>query len=228
MRQAPPDALPTGLVGEFEQQLGHAPIDVEQHEAADLLVHTAQAPGQLFEQREGDHRDLREDRLEVLAAQDDQRRVFHRDHMSRARFVVDQRHLAEKLARAHDRENDLAPVLADQDYFHLPIGHDVERVPRVVLEENDGVLRVGPLAGNLHDPLQVDGAELAKQRDFLEHRGSGHEALPSSGGCGEAQAYGLAPPVSIHRALQRLPPTHEASYISGLPAATTLSQGCEQ
>ena len=148
--------------------------------------------------------------------------------MRGARLVVDQRHFAEKLARAHHREYHLPAVFTDQDDFHLSLGDDVERVPRVVLEENDGVFRVGPLSRNLHDPLQVDGAKLAEQRDFLEDRGSGHEALPSSVGCGEAQAYALAPPVSIHRGGQRLPPTHEAGYICGLPATTTLSQGCEQ
>ena len=178
MRQTPPDALAAGLVGELEQQLGHPSVHVEQHQAADLLVHAAQSPGQLSEQREGDHRRLRENRLEVLPTQDHQGRVLHGDDVGRARLVVDQRHFAEELAGAHHGENDLASVFADQDHFHLALGHDIERVPRVVLEQDDGVLRIRPLPGHLHDPLQIGRAKLAEQRDFLEDCGSGHEALP--------------------------------------------------
>ena len=40
--QTASDALAIGLVGQIEEQLGDTPVDVEQHEAADLLVHAAQ------------------------------------------------------------------------------------------------------------------------------------------------------------------------------------------
>src|SRR2546430_5717451 len=141
MRQSPRDALPVGFVGEVEQQLRDTAVNVEQHEAADFLVHPAQPAGQLTQQRECDAGRMLEDALEILAPQDDQRRVLHRDHMGGAWLVVDQRHLAEEISFAEDRENDFAAVLADEDDFYLTLPDDVERITGVVLEEDDGILR---------------------------------------------------------------------------------------
>ena len=153
--QAARDALAVGLVGEIEQQLGHASVHIEEHQAADLLVDAAQAPGQLAQQRERDAGRVLEDALEIFAAQHEQRRVFHRDDVRGARLVVDQRHLAEELALAEDGQDDFSAILADQDDFDLALGDDVERVTGIVFEEDDGVLRVGAVARDFHHPLKV-------------------------------------------------------------------------
>ena len=115
-----------------------------------------------------------EDALEILAPQDDQCRVLHRDHMGGARLVVDQRHLAEEISFAEDRENDFAAVLADEDDFYLTLPDDVERITGVVLEEDDGVLGVGAVAGDFHHPLEVGGGKLTEEGNLLQHVGCRH------------------------------------------------------
>src|SRR5207302_8324498 len=122
-----------------------------------------------------------------------------------------------------------AAVLADEDDLDLAGGDDEQGVAGIVLEQDDGVLGIGAVPGDLQDPLQLGRGELAEQGDFLEDRGCGHESLPwRSGGSGEGQAYGFTVLVSIRHAILRLPPTYAAGYISALVAAPTPSQGCEQ
>ena len=115
-----------------------------------------------------------ENALEVFAPQYVQRRVLHRDDVRRAWFVVDQRHLAEELAFAEHGENDFAPVFADEDDLDLSFRDDIERVAGIVLEQDDGVLGVGTVAGDFHHPLQVCGGELAEQGNLLQHIGRRH------------------------------------------------------
>ena len=79
---------------------------------------------------------------EILAAQHEQVRIFHRDHVRRARPVVDERQLAEVLADAEHAEDDLAPVFTDEHDLDASLAHDEQRVAGIVLEENDAALRV--------------------------------------------------------------------------------------
>src|ERR1043165_3602714 len=114
--------------------------------------------------RERDAGRVLEDALKIFAPQYEQRRVLHRDHVRGARLIVDERHLAEELAFAEHRQNHLAAVFADEHDFDLPLGDDVERVTRIVFEQDDGVFGIGTVARNFHHALQIGGGELAEDR----------------------------------------------------------------
>jgi len=98
-----------------------------------------------------------------------------------ARLVVDQRHLTEEIPVAQHREDDLAPVLADEHHLHLAGRNDVQRVSRVVLEENHAVLGILALPGDLAETGQVGLREVGEERHPLEHVGRGHGSGPGMG-----------------------------------------------
>src|SRR5262245_13405905 len=153
-------------------------MNVQQHEAADLLIDAAQAARQLAQQRQRDAGGVFEDALEVLAPQHEQRRVFHRNDVRRARLVIDESHLAEELAFAEHGENDLSAVFSDEDDLHLPLRNDVQRIAGIVFEQDDGILGVGSVASDFYHPLQIDRSELAEHRNLLLHLGRGHSDAP--------------------------------------------------
>src|SRR5207248_10015122 len=110
-----------------------------------------------------------EDSLEVLAAQDIERRVLHRDDVRGTRLIVDQCHLAEELAFTKHGENYFPSVFADPDDFDLTLRDDVQRVAGIVFEEDDGVLGIRAVARDFHDPLEVNGGKLTEKWDLLQH-----------------------------------------------------------
>src|SRR5262249_22277603 len=161
-RQAAGDLRAAALLGEVEQELRYAAVDVEQHQAANLLVGAAQPLDQDLQELERDLRRFLQARLEIVAPQHEELRVLHGDDVGAARLVVDQRHLAEKVAVAHHREDDFAAVLADQHDLHLAGGDDVEGVARVILEKNDRILGVLPLARNFRKTRKFGLGEVAE------------------------------------------------------------------
>ena len=156
----------------------HAPVHIQQYQTADLLVHPSQAAGQLAQQDEGDPRGLCQEVLKVLTSDHEQAGVFHRDDMRGAGLVVDERHLAEEFARAHHRQNHLTAILADQHDLDLTVRDHVQRIPGIVLEQNDGVPRVGAFSGYGSDPIEIGRSQLAKERDFSEDVGNRHGGHP--------------------------------------------------
>ena len=113
------------LRAEIEQEPGDATRHIQQHEPADLLVGAPEAAGQLREQRPRDHGVRLHASPEVLAPQDEELRVVHRNHVCGARLVVDQGELTEMSSGLEHSEDDLSPVLADQDDLD-PAGPDDE------------------------------------------------------------------------------------------------------
>ena len=109
--------------------------------------------------------------LEVLAPEHEQARVLHRDHVGRARLVVDHRHLAEEAALAQDGEDDLAAVLRDEDDLDLTRRHEVERVAGIVLEHDDAALGIAPLAGQLGERGEI-GSRRGRQKSGTLRRTS--------------------------------------------------------
>ena len=73
--------------------------------------------------------------------------------------------LAEVIADAEDSENDLAPILADQDDFHASGADDEQRVTGIVLEENDAPLGIAPFAGDFGELGELGGVEATEQGD---------------------------------------------------------------
>ena len=159
---------PSGLfVGQAQQDIRHPTVHVQQDQASDLLIRTAEPAGELTQQPDGDFGRATQPGLKVLTPQHQDRRIRHRDDVCRARLIVDQRHLAEEAAFPKHGKNDLAAILADQDDLHLARGDQVERVARVILEQDDAALRVAPL------PHQVG------KRDELGFRQTLQTGVPS-------------------------------------------------
>jgi hypothetical protein len=68
MREAPRDLVAALLRRHGEQQARDAPVHVEQHQAPDLLIRPAQAPGQFAQERHAHPRGGAKLGLEVLPA----------------------------------------------------------------------------------------------------------------------------------------------------------------
>jgi len=73
----------------------------------------------------------------------------------RARFLVDQRHLAEEVALAEHRQDHFPAVFTDQDDLDLALRDHVERIPGVVLKQNHRVARVAALPSDLRHPVEL-------------------------------------------------------------------------
>src|SRR6478672_4339473 len=165
------DCVAPGLVGEIQQQPRDPTRDVQKHESADLHVGPPQAPGQLGQQRPGDGGVRFYPSTEVLPPEDEQLRVVHRDHVRRTGLIVDQRQFAEVRARLEHAQDHFAPVLPDQDDLDASRAQDEQRVAGVVLEEDDAPLRVGALAGEVSELLDLVTLEPAEQRHGGEEIG---------------------------------------------------------
>ena len=92
-------------------------------------------------------------RAEGGAGEDEERRRLDGHHGGGAGLVVEQAHLAEEVpGRLEHREDDLPPLLPEEDHLHLPLREHVERVARVVLTDDDGA---GRELAQLAEPLEV-------------------------------------------------------------------------
>ena len=89
-------------------------------------------------------------------------RIVHRDHVCRARPIVNQGELTKMLADTQNSEDHLASVLADEHDFHAPLADDEQRVARVVLEQDDAAPRIELLAGQLAEALELDSVQAAE------------------------------------------------------------------
>ena len=210
-----------GLVGQLEQEARDPSHHVEQHERADLVVGPAQALGQRAQQTERNARVRLEGVLEILPAQYQQVGVLHGDHVGRAGLVVDQGHLAEEVALTQDGKDHLSSVLADEHDLHLPSHHDVQCVTRVVLEQNNRVLRVGALACRFGHTGQLGLSQSGEERNPVQSVGYGHRyRFMNENRDWASLEYAATEVLSIRHPLARLPPSEGASYIvrRGMPA----------
>ncbi len=165
MREALLDHVAARFGGGVEQQASDATVDVEKHQAADLLVRSPKTARQLDEHGPGDGRRLVHASAEVFATENEEACVVHRDHVRRARLPVDQRELAEVGADAENGEDHLTSIVADEHHLHAPLAHHEERVARVILEQDDAAARIGALARQLGEARELGLVEPAQEGD---------------------------------------------------------------
>src|SRR4051812_33631523 len=149
------DHVRAALLRHVQQKPGDASGHVEQNETSDLVVSATQPPRKFEQERPGDRRRGLHTLPEILAPQDDEGRILHRDDVRRAWLLVDERQLAKVLADAKDAEDDLASVFTDEHDLHASAAYDEQRVARIVLEENDAAARIGALPRQLGENLQL-------------------------------------------------------------------------
>ncbi len=149
-------------------QLGHASVDVEQHERADLVVRATEAARELAEEGDRDPGGGAEPSAEVLAPEGEHDAVLHRDDVRRSGLVIQERHLAEKGPFAQHGEDHLTAILADEDHLHVPVDHEVECITGVILEQDDTPLGVAPLPHQFTERHQLRLGEGGEQGDLLE------------------------------------------------------------
>ncbi len=160
-----------GARGAVEDEARHAARHVEQHEARDLRVGEPQAARQLLEQRPRDARHLLHLAAELVAAQHEQHGGLHRDDVRGARLAVDQRELAEVVALAERAEDHLAPVLPDDGDLHGARAHDVERIARVALPDDQRAARVALLADEGGEAAALVRRQALEERHIAEELG---------------------------------------------------------
>ena len=142
------------------------PGHVEQREAVDLPVGAAQAARQLLQQRPGDRGIGLDAAAEVVAAQHEEVRVLHRDHVRRARLLVDQRELAEMLADPEHAEDDFAAVFADEHDLHAARhGRRTGSRPGSSSKRMTLPFGIALLARQLGEALQLGVVELGEERN---------------------------------------------------------------
>ena len=187
---------------DVEQQLRDASRDVEQDQAPNLAVGSAQASGQLGQERPGDGGVHFDAAPKIIAPQDEQRGVLHRDDVSRSGLVIDQRQLAEVLTDAEHTKDHLAPVFGHQDDLDPARPDDEQRVARVVLEQDDTAFGVLFFPRELRKPTELIGSDPAEQRNRGEEIGNVHVSHPSRGQRGATgyDAVAGAHPVDRRRA----------------------------
>jgi len=120
--------LAVHVLRHVEQQARHAPVDVEQRQAADLAVGLAQPAHQAAHHRHVHLEVLGQALLEVALGDRQQLAGLNGDHRRRARLVVDQAHLAEELARAEDAEDHFLALGVAHHDLEAAREHDVERI----------------------------------------------------------------------------------------------------
>jgi hypothetical protein len=95
-----------------------------------------------------------------------------------AHGLPEERHLADVLARAEDRELALA-LRGPMGDAHGARAHDEERLAHHVLDEERAPGREGLGLGDLREDPDARLGEVLEQRGALEHLGRRHAALPS-------------------------------------------------
>src|SRR5262249_25360931 len=212
--------VPPGSVGhllryELAEHHRHATLHGLEGLAREALVGLAQAPP------EGDHQARRY--LSVFGHQPAHVRTEHghpgrrldRLHGGRAALVLEQRELAEDVARAEPRQRDRAPVAVRSNRSRATLAHDVAGVAGVALAE-DHLIRLEPARNReLGNALQIGALErgehgyATQQLDHVCCAKPSHGARDSPAQLGGRRGY-----------LQRMGPTFR--WIGGLLALVVL------
>src|SRR4051812_26111942 len=98
--------------------------------------------------------------------------VLHRDHLRRARTIIDQGQLAEVLTHTEHAEDDFAPVLADENDFHPALADNEQGIAGIVLEQNHAAARIELFAREFGKALQLRAIQSIEKRNGRDEVGS--------------------------------------------------------
>jgi hypothetical protein len=138
------------------------------------VVRLPQPAAECTQEAERHSRHLLDAPPEVVAVQHQQLGILRRDDARRIGLVIHQRHLAEEVALPQQREDDFPSVFGDQHDLHLSGEDDVERVARIVGEEDDAVPRALPRLEKAPEKFQVALSKLREERHVSKRLGGGH------------------------------------------------------
>jgi hypothetical protein len=108
---------------------------------------------------------LAREALEVLAGQGEELGLLEGLHRGRAGQPLDHGQLAEGVARPQGGHDAVAAVLGGAEHLRRSGQHHVERIGRIVLEEDRGVGSDSPAAGQLLQLRELVAAQTLEQWD---------------------------------------------------------------
>ena len=159
----------TPLLRQVHQHIGHPPVDILKGQALHVRGQLAHPLGEIADELAGDAGVLVEHPVKIVLEDNAETALLYRAHRGRAHRIVQQGQLAEIISGALGVHDEFLAVLVAAVDLDLAALDDEQRIGRVILVNDHGVLGKGPTGTARGQGIQFLAGEPLEDFNLLQH-----------------------------------------------------------